>query len=126
MGMNPMQLSKGPLRRPVRDPICSLGKWLFVPDRMNAVGDVRVGYLSCSGEQVVLLHCSDLLADLVRTIRQLEYDLAMRWPDEPSEQDITTPSGAEANADWNTPRAPSSVAFLRQVRMATRPREARR
>lgn len=90
------------------------------------MGDVRVGYLSCGGEQVVLLHCSDLLADLVRTIRQLEHEFAVRCPDEPSEQDIASPAGAEVDADWKTSRVPSSAAFLRQVRMATRTREARR
>ncbi|MDH6107806.1 hypothetical protein P3T36_006418 [Kitasatospora sp. MAP12-15] len=59
-----------------REPICSFGKWLFVPDRRNAAGDVRTGYLTCNGERVVLAHCSRLLADLLRTIRQLEQDFA--------------------------------------------------
>ncbi|MFB7665011.1 hypothetical protein ACFC1R_13815 [Kitasatospora sp. NPDC056138] len=60
------------------DPVASLGKWLFVPDRRNFAGDVRTGYLSCNGERVVLQHCSRLLADFVRTIRQLEEDFAAR------------------------------------------------
>ncbi|GAA1239990.1 hypothetical protein GCM10009665_33580 [Kitasatospora nipponensis] len=59
-----------------REPICSFGRWLFVPDRLNAAGDVRTGYLACNGERVVLAHCSHLLADLLRTIRQLERDFA--------------------------------------------------
>lgn len=61
----------------------SLGKWLFVPDRRNFAGDVRVGYLSCNGERVVLQHCSRLLADFLRTIRQLEEDFAARCGADP-------------------------------------------
>lgn len=49
-----------------------------MPDRGNAAGDVRNGYLSCNGERVVLRHCSRLLADFVRTIRQLEENFATR------------------------------------------------
>lgn len=45
---------------------------------MNAAGDVNVGYLSRNGERVVLKHCSRLLADFVRTIRQLEGDFTAR------------------------------------------------
>ncbi|WP_344442426.1 hypothetical protein [Kitasatospora nipponensis] len=37
---------------------------------------MRTGYLACNGERVVLAHCSHLLADLLRTIRQLERDFA--------------------------------------------------
>lgn len=66
------------------DPVTSLGKWLFVPDRRNIAGDVRVGYLSCNGERVVLQHCSRLLADFVRTIRQLEEDFAARCGVDPA------------------------------------------
>ncbi|MFD0528137.1 hypothetical protein ACFQ1I_15155 [Kitasatospora arboriphila] len=32
-----------------RDPICSLGAWLFVPDRQNVAGDVETGYLVRNG-----------------------------------------------------------------------------
>jgi hypothetical protein len=39
---------------------------------------VRTGYLTCNGERVVLSHCSRLLADLLRTIHQLEEDFAER------------------------------------------------
>jgi hypothetical protein len=59
-----------------RDPVCSLGRWLFVPDRRNPAGDVRCGYLARNGERVVLWHCSRLLADFLRTIRQLEEGFA--------------------------------------------------
>ncbi|GAB2693713.1 hypothetical protein GCM10010442_09190 [Kitasatospora kifunensis] len=68
-----------------RDPVCSVGKWLFVPDRRNAAGDVlRTGYLSCNGERVVLRHCSRLLADFLRTIRQIEENFAARIGAEPA------------------------------------------
>jgi hypothetical protein len=106
MGMNPVQLPKNPLRRPVRDPVCVLGRWLFVPDRMNAVGDVRVGYLSCNGERVVLLHCSDLLADLVRTIRQLEDAFAVHFSDHAS--DRTTASGGGEKGGQDGDRSPGA------------------
>ncbi|WP_035793647.1 hypothetical protein [Kitasatospora mediocidica] len=61
-----------------RDPVAKVGKWLFVPDRRNAAGDVRTGYLSCNGERVPLPHTSCLLATFLRKIRRLESDLAMR------------------------------------------------
>ncbi|MFJ2862887.1 hypothetical protein [Kitasatospora sp. NPDC087314] len=63
---------------PVREPVAPLGTWLFVPDRRNAVGDVSTGYLSRNGERVVLSYTSRPLADLVRTISQLESDFATR------------------------------------------------
>ncbi|MFD5611358.1 hypothetical protein [Kitasatospora sp. NPDC127060] len=63
---------------PVREPVASLGAWLFVPDRRNAVGDVTTGYLSRNGERVVLAHTSRPLADFVRKISQLESDFAAR------------------------------------------------
>jgi hypothetical protein len=37
-----------------RDPVCSPGKWLVVPDRANVTGNVRTGNLCCNGERVVL------------------------------------------------------------------------
>ncbi|MFI6843990.1 hypothetical protein OG535_31745 [Kitasatospora sp. NBC_00085] len=52
--------------------------WLFVPDRPNVVGDLRIGYLSRNGERVVLKNCSRILAEFVRTIRQLEDDFVAR------------------------------------------------
>ncbi|GAA1233439.1 hypothetical protein GCM10009665_24650 [Kitasatospora nipponensis] len=58
--------------------MASIGNWLFVPDRRNAAGDVRTGYLSRNGERVVLAHTSRLLADFLRRIRQLESDFAAR------------------------------------------------
>ncbi|PYC68025.1 hypothetical protein C7C46_29665 [Streptomyces tateyamensis] len=61
-----------------RDPVASLGTWLFVPDRRNAAGDVHTGYLSRNGERVVLAHTSRLLADFMRKVRQLESDFAAR------------------------------------------------
>lgn len=63
---------------PQHDPVTSLGKWLFVPDRSNFAGDVRTGYLSCNGERVVLQDCSRLLADFVRKIRRIEEDFIAR------------------------------------------------
>ncbi|MEU9132439.1 hypothetical protein AB0D08_30750 [Kitasatospora sp. NPDC048540] len=63
---------------PEREPVAALGNWLFVPDRRNAVGDVRTGYLVCNGERVVLRHTSRLLADLMRKIRHLEREFAAR------------------------------------------------
>ena len=60
-----------------RDPICTLGAWLFVPDRQNAAGDVETGYLVRNGRRVVLWHCSRILADLLRTLRRLECRLAV-------------------------------------------------
>lgn len=49
-----------------------------MPDRVNAVGDVRTGYLCRNGERVVLQHCSRLLADFVRTLRELEAGVTAR------------------------------------------------
>lgn len=69
---------------PDRDPVCNAGKWLFVPDRRNAAGDVRTGYLSCNGERVVLRHCSRLLAEFLRTLRQIEENFAARIGTEPT------------------------------------------
>ncbi|MCU7825013.1 hypothetical protein [Kitasatospora sp. DSM 101779] len=62
---------------PERDPICSLGAWLFVPDRHNAAGDVETGYLVRNGRRVVLWHCSRILADFLRTLRRLESRFAV-------------------------------------------------
>ncbi|MFI6443889.1 hypothetical protein [Kitasatospora sp. NPDC050543] len=59
--------------------------WLFVPDRRNPAGDVRTGYLSGNGERVVLQHCSRLLADFLRTIRQIEEDFTARCGAEPAQ-----------------------------------------
>jgi hypothetical protein len=61
-----------------REPVCSVGSWLFVPDRRNAAGDVQCGYLARNGERVVLAHCSRLLADFLRTIRHLQESHAQR------------------------------------------------
>ncbi|MFC9330838.1 hypothetical protein [Kitasatospora sp. NPDC057015] len=66
-----------PSSRP--DPLGDPGTWLFVPDSRNAQGEVRPGYLSRDGERVVLAYCSGILGDLLRTIRQLEDDVAARW-----------------------------------------------
>ncbi|MDH6117761.1 hypothetical protein [Kitasatospora sp. GAS204B] len=63
---------------PDRDPVTSVGTWLFVPDRQNPAGDVRTGYLSRNGERVVLPHSSGLLAAYLRKLRQLESDFAAR------------------------------------------------
>lgn len=80
--MNSIHQSRRPLPCPgvyaPRDPVCSLGKWLFVPDRANVAGDVRTGYLCCNGERVVLRYCSRPLADFVRTLRELEADFVAR------------------------------------------------
>ena len=56
---------------------------MFVPDRRNAAGDVRTGYLTCNGERVTLAHCSRLFADLLRTIRHLEQDFAAQCGADP-------------------------------------------
>ncbi|MFJ1707471.1 hypothetical protein [Kitasatospora sp. NPDC088346] len=56
-----------------------MGTWFFVPDRSNAIGDVRPGYLSRNGERVVLTYCSETLALLLGRIRQLEEEFAPRW-----------------------------------------------
>lgn len=66
-----------------KEPATRLGEWFFVPDRRNPAGDVRIGYLSCNGERVVLHHCSSYLADFLRTLRQLEEDFARRCGAEP-------------------------------------------
>jgi hypothetical protein len=67
-----------------QEPICSLGKWLFVPDRRNPAGDVRIGHLSCNGERVTLQYCSGVLADFVRTIRQIEHAFLARCGTDPA------------------------------------------
>lgn len=65
--------------QPLR-PTARLGRWLFVPDQEDAEGEVRVGHLSCRGEQVLLPHSSSLLADFAHRIQQLEDDFALRTP----------------------------------------------
>jgi hypothetical protein len=75
------------------DPTARLGRWLFVPDQEDADGEVCVGYLSCQGERVVLSHSSDLLADFVRRIQQLEDDFARRSGSRPSSPDLEWPPG---------------------------------
>ncbi|GAA5006213.1 hypothetical protein GCM10025734_46090 [Kitasatospora paranensis] len=77
-GMSSAQLPMAPASAPGTDPVCRLGAWFFVPDRVNACGDVRTGYLHGNGERVVLEHCSRLLADFARTIRLLEDDFSVR------------------------------------------------
>ncbi|MER7755492.1 hypothetical protein [Kitasatospora sp. NPDC097643] len=69
-----------PLPLPLeRDRICSAGdNWLFVPDRANAAGDLESGYLVKNGVRVVLTHCSRQLAELFRTLRQLEFEFSTR------------------------------------------------
>ncbi|MEU8512733.1 hypothetical protein AB0C76_14255 [Kitasatospora sp. NPDC048722] len=62
----------------MREPVASLGMWLFVPDRRNVAGDVSTGYLSRNGERVVLSYTSRPLADFVRKIGQLESDFTAR------------------------------------------------
>jgi hypothetical protein len=61
-----------------REPICSLGKWLFVPDRRTAGGDIRAGYLACNGERVVLRYCSGIMVDFVRAVREIEKNFTTR------------------------------------------------
>ena len=63
-----------------RLPVCTLGKWVFVPEPADAQDDVRVAFLHSngSGERVTLRHCSRLLADFVRAIRQLESEFVTR------------------------------------------------
>ncbi|WP_152648810.1 hypothetical protein [Streptacidiphilus anmyonensis] len=85
---------------------------------MNAVGDVRVGYLSCNGKQVVLRHSSDILADLVRTIRQLEHDFTRRHPGEPSAGDIGSPVEVQVGADAKAPHAQRPAPLPRQTATA--------
>ncbi|MFF0434853.1 hypothetical protein ACFYU9_21775 [Streptomyces sp. NPDC004327] len=64
------------LPRTDRGPVWPAGGWLFVPDRRDATGEMRSGYLSRDGERVVLRHTSRLLADFLLRIRQLEEGFA--------------------------------------------------
>ena len=62
-----------------------------------------VGYLSCQGERVVLSHSSNLLADFVRRIQQLEDDFALRSDSRPPSPDMAWPPGptpATGAAPW--------------------------
>ncbi|WP_371493831.1 hypothetical protein OG871_02155 [Kitasatospora sp. NBC_00374] len=77
-----------PSPQPDPEPLCTSGAWVFVPDSTNSLGEVQHGYLTCDGERVVLPYCSGVLADLLRTIRQLEGDIAHRW------DSLPTPAGA--------------------------------
>jgi hypothetical protein len=71
---------------PDREPVTTVGSWLFVPDRRNHAGDVRIGYLARNGQRVVLRHTSRLLADFMRKIRQLEGDYTARIEPQPHER----------------------------------------
>ena len=75
------------------DPTARLGRWLFVAGQKDAEGEVCVGYLSCKGERVVLSHSSNLLADFVRRIQQLEDDFALRSDSRPASPDVAWPPG---------------------------------
>ncbi|WP_030267364.1 hypothetical protein [Streptomyces sp. NRRL B-24484] len=92
-----------------RDPICSLGAWLFVPDRQNAAGDVETGYLVRNGRRVVLWHCSRILADFLRTLRRLECRFAVPGsaplPPGPRAADVpeASPAAHSAAAAGNEP-----------------------
>ncbi|MEW1907288.1 hypothetical protein AB0442_02370 [Kitasatospora sp. NPDC085895] len=86
-----------------RDPICSLGAWLFVPDRQNAAGDVETGYLVRNGRRVVLWHCSRILADFLRTLRRLECRFAVTGG-------AAQPSGAAPAGAQQPPPAGHSAA----------------
>ncbi len=79
-GMN--QSTESPLPLPLEpDRICNVGDdWLFVPDRINVMGDAESGYLAKNGERVVLRHCSRNLAELIRILRQLEFEFSIRMP----------------------------------------------
>jgi hypothetical protein len=62
----------------------ALEQWIFVPavagpDREDSAPDrADSGYLQRGSEQVPLPHCSRLLTDFLRTIRQIEDDFAQR------------------------------------------------
>ncbi|GAA2739036.1 hypothetical protein GCM10010440_00210 [Kitasatospora cinereorecta] len=62
-----------------------------MPDRTNAAGDVQTGYLVRNGERVILRHCSRLLAEFLRTIRQLEISFAVRGGTLPPPIVVITP-----------------------------------
>ncbi|UKZ03668.1 hypothetical protein BOQ63_006155 (plasmid) [Streptomyces viridifaciens] len=76
------QSTESPLPLPLEpDRICNVGDdWLFVPDRINVMGDAESGYLAKNGERVVLRHCSRNLAELIRILRQLEFEFSVRMP----------------------------------------------
>ncbi|MEU4303731.1 hypothetical protein ACIG0C_36520 [Kitasatospora aureofaciens] len=76
------QSTESPLPLPLEpDRICNVGDdWLFVPDRINVMGDAESGYLAKNGERVVLRHCSRNLAELIRILRQLEFEFSIRMP----------------------------------------------
>ncbi|MEZ0092385.1 hypothetical protein [Streptacidiphilus sp. EB129] len=59
-------------------PVCRLGKWLFVPDRRNTLGHVRVGYLAHGSELIALPYSSGILFDFVQAIRQIEANFTER------------------------------------------------
>lgn len=44
------------------------------------MGDAESGYLAKNGERVVLRHCSRNLAELIRILRQLEFEFSIRMP----------------------------------------------
>ncbi|MFE0462617.1 hypothetical protein ACFW1A_25510 [Kitasatospora sp. NPDC058965] len=71
---------------PAREPVTTVGGWLFVPDRRNPAGDVHTGYLACNGRRVVLRHTSRLLADFLRQIRQLEGEFTARIEPQPNDR----------------------------------------
>ncbi|GAA4854628.1 hypothetical protein GCM10023235_35070 [Kitasatospora terrestris] len=82
-----------------------------MPDRTNAAGDVQTGYLVRNGERVILRHCSRLLAEFLRTIRQLEIGFAVRGGTPPPPIIAITPGmcGRRDRSAESTQHRPSHV-----------------
>ena len=53
-------------------PVCRLGSWVLVPDRWNADGEKRAGYLSDGGGRVSLAHSCDILVEFVQALHRAQ------------------------------------------------------